>query len=70
MKGNSNRPKGVVACAHQIDLGEEATSREVMGVIVDVTGWISVGNGLDVKSSIVIAWAPAVVLPWHDMESL
>jgi hypothetical protein len=39
-----------------------------MGVIVDVTYGISVGNGSGVKSSIVTAWAPTVVLLGHDME--
>jgi hypothetical protein len=35
----------LVVCPHQIDLGEGATTREVMGVSVDVTDGISVGNG-------------------------
>jgi hypothetical protein len=30
----------LVVCPHQIDLGEEATTREVEGIIVDVTDGI------------------------------
>jgi hypothetical protein len=56
----------LVVCPNQIDLGEEATTREVIGVIVDVTDGISVGNGSGVKSSIGTAWTPTVVLG-HDM---
>jgi hypothetical protein len=59
----------LVVCPRQIDLGEEATTREVMGVIVDVTDGISVGNESGVKSSIVTAWTLTVVLLGHDMES-
>jgi hypothetical protein len=58
-----------VVCPHQIDLGEEVTTKQVMGVIVHVTDGISVGNGSGVKSCIVIAWTPTVVLLGHDMES-
>jgi hypothetical protein len=80
MKRNSNRPKGggngsflyvvgmhgnLVVCPHQIDLGVEGTTREVMGVIVDVTD----GNGSDVKSSTVTTWMSTVVLLGHNMES-
>jgi hypothetical protein len=49
----------VVVCPHQIDLGEEATTREVVGIIVDVTDGIAVGDGSGVKSSIVTAWTPS-----------
>jgi hypothetical protein len=55
----------LVVCPHQIDLGEEATTREVMEVMVDVTD----GNGSDVKSSIVTQWTSTIVLLGHDMES-
>jgi hypothetical protein len=38
----------LVVCPQQIDLGKEAITREVVGIIVDVTD----GNGSGVKSSI------------------
>jgi hypothetical protein len=59
----------LVLCSHQIDLGEKATTREVMGEIVDATDRKSIGNGSGIKSSIVTAWTPTVVLLGHDMES-
>jgi hypothetical protein len=53
----------LVICPHKINLGEEATTREV-----DVTDGIAVGDGSGVKSSVVTAWTPTVVLLGHDME--
>jgi hypothetical protein len=84
MKGNFNGPKEVVmavflyvagmqwnlvVCPHQIDLGEEATTREVVGIIVDVSDGMTVGESSGIKSSIFTAWALTVVLLGHDMES-
>jgi hypothetical protein len=40
-----------------------------MEVIVDVRDGISVGNGFGVKSSVVTAWTPTVVLLGNDVES-
>jgi hypothetical protein len=58
----------LVTCPHQIDLGEEATTTEVVGIIVDVMDWITTGDGSGVKSSVVTAWTTTVVTG-HDMES-
>jgi hypothetical protein len=59
----------LIVCPHQIDLGEEATTREVVGIIVDVTDGIAVGDGSSVKRSIVTEWTQTVVFLGHDMES-
>jgi hypothetical protein len=39
----------VVVCPHQIDLGEEATTRELVGIIMYVTDGIAVGDGSGVQ---------------------
>jgi hypothetical protein len=57
----------LVVCPDQIDLGEEATTRELVGVIVYVTCGRVIGDGSDVKNYIVTAWKPTVVLLGHDM---
>jgi hypothetical protein len=59
----------LVVSTHQIDVGEVATTREEVGVIVDVTYGITVKDGSDVKSSTVTAWTPTVVLLGQYMES-
>jgi hypothetical protein len=72
MKGNSKRPKGllditrmgrnVVVCSHQIDLGEETATRELMRVVMDVSDRIAVWNGMGVQRSIVSA---TLLLHWE-----
>jgi hypothetical protein len=60
----------LVVCPHQIELGEEATTRELVGVTVDVTDGIAVEDGSSIKSSIVTIWTTTGFLLGHDMDSL
>jgi hypothetical protein len=53
--------RNLVVCSNQIDLGDETT------VVMDVTDGISAGNDSGVKSSIVSAETPTIVLLRHDV---
>jgi hypothetical protein len=35
----------VVVRSHQIDLGEDGTAEKLVGVVMDMTDWIAVGDG-------------------------
>jgi hypothetical protein len=59
MKGNSKRPKGVVMAvlgisagctriwlfSDKIDFREDATTRKLMGIVMDMTDGVAVGDG-------------------------
>jgi hypothetical protein len=36
----------LVVCSHQIDLGEEGTTKKLVGIVVDMLDGIAVRNGL------------------------
>jgi hypothetical protein len=57
----------LVVCPYQTDLGEEATTKELLGVIMYVTDGIAVGNGSGVQRSTVSAGTSTVALLGHDM---
>jgi hypothetical protein len=59
--------RNVDACLHQIDLREEAKTRELVGIIVYVTDGIVAGNDSGNQRSIVSARAQTVVLFGQDM---
>jgi hypothetical protein len=59
--------RNLVVRPHQIDLREDYTTRELVGIIVNVTDRVAVGNSTGVQGTIVTAGTPTVVLLWHDM---
>jgi hypothetical protein len=52
----------LVVGPHQVDLGEETTTRWLVGVIMYVANGIAVGDGSGVESSIIVAGTPTVAL--------
>jgi hypothetical protein len=58
--------RNLVVYPHQINLGEEATTRKLVGVIMYVTDGKAVWNGSSIPCSIVSIGMPTVVLK-HDM---
>jgi hypothetical protein len=58
----------LVVSPRQVDLREGVTTRELVGIIVNVTDGVAVGNGTGVQRSIVAAGIPTVVLFRHDMK--
>jgi hypothetical protein len=59
--------RNLVVSSHQVYLREDATTRELVGIIVNVTDGVAVGNGTGVQRSIVAAGTPTVVLLRHDV---
>jgi hypothetical protein len=55
----------LVVYPYQIDLGE-ATTRELVGVIMYVKDGIAVGNGSGVQRSVVSTGTPTVVFLGHN----
>jgi hypothetical protein len=57
----------LVVCPHKIDLREDVTTRKLVGVIMNVTDGVAVGNGSGVQRSIVTTRTPTVALLGHDL---
>jgi hypothetical protein len=54
-------------CSHQVDLGEDRTTENLMGVIMDIMDRIAVGGGPSVECSVVTAEMPTVIIYGHDV---
>jgi hypothetical protein len=59
--------RNLVVSPHQVDLREDAKTRELVGIIVNVTDGVAVGNGMGVQRSIVAAGTSTFVLLRHDV---
>jgi hypothetical protein len=51
-----------VVCSHQVDLGEDGTTKKLVGVIMDMTDGVAVGDGPGVERSVVAAGTPTTAL--------
>jgi hypothetical protein len=58
---------GLVVRSHQVNLGEDGTHEELMGVIVDMTDGVAVWDCLGVECPVVAARAPTVVFLEYDV---
>ena len=52
----------------EIYFGEDGASRKVMGIVVDVSDGVGIGDGSGVESMLVSTQKPPVVLLGHEME--
>jgi hypothetical protein len=57
----------LVACLHLFDFGEEGTKEELVGVIMNMTKGVAVGDGADIGCSVVTTGTPTVVLFEYDV---
>jgi hypothetical protein len=53
---------------HQVDFGEDATTGELVGIILDVPDGIAVWYGAGVEGAVIAAGSPAVVLLGDQVE--
>jgi hypothetical protein len=56
----------IVSC-QKVDLGEYGKTEKLVGVVMDITDGVEVGDGPSVLSSVVAAWTPTVVLLGQDV---
>jgi hypothetical protein len=57
----------LIICSHQVDLREDGTSEKLVGVVMEMSHGVAVGDGPGVECSVVAAGTPPVVLLGHDM---
>jgi hypothetical protein len=53
--------RDLIVGPHKNNLCENATTRDLMCIIMDVSDWIAVWYGMGVESSIIAAGSPAVI---------
>jgi hypothetical protein len=59
----------LILSLHQVDFGEDGKTEKQVGVVVDMTDWVAVGNGSGVQRSVVAAGTPTVIPFWYDVKS-
>ena len=52
----------------EICFGEDGASRQAMGIVMDVSDGVGIGDGSGVESTLVPTRKPTVVLLGHEME--
>jgi hypothetical protein len=57
----------LVVCCHQVNLGENGTTKKLMGVIVNMTDRITVWDCPGVECPVVAARAPTIVFLGYDV---
>jgi hypothetical protein len=60
--------RNFVVSSHQVDFGKDGTAEKLVGVVVDVTDGVAVGNGPGVQRFVVAAGTPSVVFLGHDVK--
>jgi ribosomal protein S14 len=61
--------RNLMISPHEINFRKECATGKVMGVIMYVWKWVSVGDGANVQGSIISTGPPTAVLLRHEMES-
>jgi hypothetical protein len=62
--------RDLILCSHPVHLvedGEDETTGKLVGVIMNMTDGVAVGDDTGVVYSVVAAWTPTVVFLGHDV---
>jgi hypothetical protein len=57
----------LTVCSHQVDLGKDETTEKLMGVVMDMTDGLAIGNGPGVECPVGATGSPTVVLLGYDV---
>jgi hypothetical protein len=58
----------LVVSSHQVDFGEDGTSKKLVGVVTDMLDGVAVGNNTGVEDSVIATGTPPIVLLGYDVE--